>query len=130
MAWMTQNIPRVLEAWHHAGTRRVEVDLLRHRAPVHVQGINCRGVLPVPVAWYRLILATCHSRLFVSIEMLDFCTSHLHSGIRPFCSFPSLIPCMRGFFHAIRLLRPDRLYPLALPLSRISAPRKHGLTAS
>jgi hypothetical protein len=51
----------------------------------------------------------CHSRLFVSIEMLDFCISHLHSGVRPFCSFPSLIPCMRGFFHAIRLLRPDRL---------------------
>jgi hypothetical protein len=60
MAWMTQNIQRVLEAWHHAGMQRVEVDLLRHRASVHGQGINVRGVLQVPVAWYRnrLILAT------------------------------------------------------------------------
>jgi hypothetical protein len=60
MAWMTQNIQRVLEAWHHAGMRRVEGDLLRHRAPVYGQGINVRGVLQVPVAWYRnrLILAT------------------------------------------------------------------------
>jgi hypothetical protein len=45
MAWMTQNIERVLEAWHHAGTRRVEGDLLCHTAPVHVQGINVRGVV-------------------------------------------------------------------------------------
>ena len=60
MAWMTQNIQRVLDAWHHAGTRRVEGDQLRHIAPVHFQGINFRGVLPFPVARYRnrLILAT------------------------------------------------------------------------
>jgi Tn3 transposase DDE domain len=60
MAWMTQNIQRVLDAWHHAGTRRVEGDQLRHMAPVHVQGINLRGVLQLPVARYRnrLILET------------------------------------------------------------------------
>jgi hypothetical protein len=60
MAWMTQNIQRVLDAWHHAGTRRVEGDQLRHIAPVHVQGINLRGVLQFPVARYRnrLILET------------------------------------------------------------------------
>ena len=60
MAWMTQNIQRVLDAWHHAGTRRVAADQLRHMAPVHVQGINVRGVLQFPVARYRnrLILAT------------------------------------------------------------------------
>jgi hypothetical protein len=50
---MTQNIQRVLDAWHHAGTRRVEVDQLRHIAPVHFQGINFRGVLRFPVARYR-----------------------------------------------------------------------------
>ena len=46
--------------WQHAGTRRVEGDQLRHIAPVHVQGINWRGVLQFPVARYRhrLILAT------------------------------------------------------------------------
>jgi TnpA family transposase len=53
MAWMTHHIQRVLDAWHHAGTRRVEVDQLRHIAPVHVQGINFRGVLRFPVARYR-----------------------------------------------------------------------------
>src|SRR6266850_1061038 len=53
MAWMTQNIQRVLDAWHHAGTRRVAADQLRHMAPVHVQGINVRGVLQFPVARYR-----------------------------------------------------------------------------
>lgn len=60
MAWMTQNIQRVLDAWHHAGTRRVAVDQLRHIAPVHFQGINFRGVLRFPVARYRhrLIRAT------------------------------------------------------------------------
>jgi hypothetical protein len=60
MAWMTQHIQQVLDAWHHAGTRRVEVDQLRHIAPVHVQGINFRGVLQFPVARYRhcLIRAT------------------------------------------------------------------------
>jgi hypothetical protein len=26
MAWMTHSIQRVLDAWHHAGTRRVETD--------------------------------------------------------------------------------------------------------
>jgi hypothetical protein len=52
--------PRVLEVRHHAGTRYVEVDLLRHMAPVPVQAINGHGVLQVPVVWYRnrLILAT------------------------------------------------------------------------
>jgi hypothetical protein len=35
----------VLDAWHHAGTRRIEVDLLCHMAPVYVQRINVRGVL-------------------------------------------------------------------------------------
>ena len=34
----------------------------------------------------------CPSRLFVSIGMLDFCPSHLHSDIRLFCSFLGLIP--------------------------------------
>jgi hypothetical protein len=60
MAWMTQNIQRVLDAWHHAGTRRVEADQLRHIAPVHFQGINFRGVLQFPLARYRnrLIRAT------------------------------------------------------------------------
>lgn len=60
MAWMTQNIQRVLDAWHHAGTRRVEEEQLRHMAPVHVQGINFRGVWQFPVARYRnrLMLAT------------------------------------------------------------------------
>jgi Tn3 transposase DDE domain len=53
MAWMTQHIQRVLDAWQHAGTRRVEADQLRHIAPVHVQGINLRGVLQFPVARYR-----------------------------------------------------------------------------
>jgi hypothetical protein len=57
---MTQNIQRVLEAWHHGGMRRVEGDLLCHMAPVPVQGTNVRGVLQVPVAWShnRLILVT------------------------------------------------------------------------
>ena len=60
MAWMTQHIQRVLDAWQHAGTRRVEGDQLRHIAPVHMQGINLRGVLQFPVARYRnrLILET------------------------------------------------------------------------
>jgi hypothetical protein len=60
MGWMTQNIQRVLDAWHHAGTRRIEVDLLRHMAPVYVQRINFRGVVPFPVSRYRnrLILTT------------------------------------------------------------------------
>jgi Tn3 transposase DDE domain len=60
MAWMTQNIQRVLDAWQHAGTRRIEGDQLRHIAPVHVQGINLRGVLQFPVTRYRnrLILET------------------------------------------------------------------------
>jgi TnpA family transposase len=53
MAWITQHIQRVLDAWHHAGTRRVEGDQLRHIAPVHFQGINLRGVLQFPVARYR-----------------------------------------------------------------------------
>jgi len=53
MAWMTQHIQRVLDAWHHAGTRRVEGDQLRHIAPVHFQGINLRGVLQFPLARYR-----------------------------------------------------------------------------
>ena len=53
MAWMTQHIQRVLDAWQHAGTRRVEGDQLRHIAPVHMQGINLRGVLQFPVARYR-----------------------------------------------------------------------------
>ena len=30
----------------------------------------------------------CRSRLFISLGMLDFCPSHLHSDIRLFCSFP------------------------------------------
>ena len=57
---MTQNIQRVLEAWHHAGTWRIEVDLLRHMAPVYVQRINVRGVVqcPVPRSRHRLILTT------------------------------------------------------------------------
>jgi hypothetical protein len=52
--------PRVLEAWHHAGTRRIEVDLLCHMAPVYVQRINCRGVVQCPAARYRnrLIVTT------------------------------------------------------------------------
>ena len=60
MAWMTQHIQRVLDAWQHAGTRRVEGDQLRHMAPVHMQGINLRGVLQLPLARYRnrLILET------------------------------------------------------------------------
>ena len=60
MGWMTQNIQRVLDARHHAGTRRIEVDLLRHMAPVYVQRINFRGVVQFPVARYRncLILTT------------------------------------------------------------------------
>jgi hypothetical protein len=60
MAWMTQHIQRVLDAWQHAGTRRVEGDQLRHMAPVHVQGINLRGVWQFPIARYRnrLMLAT------------------------------------------------------------------------
>jgi hypothetical protein len=60
MGWMTQNIQRVLDARHHAGRRRIEVDLLRHMAPVYVQRINFRGVMQFPVARYRncLILTT------------------------------------------------------------------------
>jgi Tn3 transposase DDE domain len=60
MAWMIQNIQRVLDTWHHAGTRRVEEDQLRHIAPVHFQGVNLHGVLQFPVARYRnrLILVT------------------------------------------------------------------------
>jgi hypothetical protein len=60
MAWMTQHIQRVLDAWHDAGTRRVEGDHLRHMALVHVQRINLRGVLQLLVARYRnrLILET------------------------------------------------------------------------
>jgi Tn3 transposase DDE domain len=60
MAWMTQHIQRVLDAWQRAGTRHVEGDRLRHIAPVHMQGINLRGVLQFPVARYRnrLILET------------------------------------------------------------------------
>jgi hypothetical protein len=60
MAWMTQHIQRLLDAWHHAGARHVEGDQRRHMAPVHVQGINLRGVLQFPVARYRhrLILET------------------------------------------------------------------------
>jgi hypothetical protein len=52
--------PRVLEAWHHAGTRRVEVDLLYHMALVYVQRINGRGVVQCPAARYRnrLIVTT------------------------------------------------------------------------
>ena len=59
MAWMTHSIQRVLDAWHHAGTRRVETDVLRHIAPVHFAGINFRGVMQFPMAQYhnRLILA-------------------------------------------------------------------------
>jgi hypothetical protein len=63
MVWMTQNIQRVLDAWHHAGTRRVEGYLLRHIAPVHFQGINFRGVLQFPVARYRnRLILTASSR--------------------------------------------------------------------
>jgi len=60
MAWMTHSMQRVLDAWHHAGTRRVEAEVLRHIAPVHFQGINFRGVMQFPMAQYRnrLILAT------------------------------------------------------------------------
>jgi TnpA family transposase len=63
MAWMTHSIQRVLDAWHHAGTRRVETDVLRHIAPVHFAGINFRGVMPFPMAQYRsrLILAASSS---------------------------------------------------------------------
>jgi len=39
---------------------------------------------------------TCHSRLFVSIGILDFCTYSLHSDIRRVCSCFGLIP--RGAF--------------------------------
>lgn len=64
MGWMTQNIQRVLDAWHHAGTRRIEVDLLRHMAPVYVQRINFCGVVQFPVARYRnrLILSRARRR--------------------------------------------------------------------
>jgi hypothetical protein len=57
--------PRVLEACHHAGTRRVEVDLLYHMALVYVQRINGRGVVQCPAARYRnrLIVTTpCRAR--------------------------------------------------------------------
>jgi hypothetical protein len=52
--------PRVLEAGHHAGTRRVEVDLLCHMALVYVQRINGRGSVQCPAARYRhhLIVTT------------------------------------------------------------------------
>jgi TnpA family transposase len=53
MAWMTQRIQYVLDAWHGAGTRRVEPEILRHIAPVHFQGINFRGVMQFPLARYR-----------------------------------------------------------------------------
>jgi TnpA family transposase len=59
MAWMTQSIQCVLDAWRRAGIRSVDPDLLRHIAPVHFAGINFRGVLQFPLARYRnrLILA-------------------------------------------------------------------------
>ena len=59
MAWMTHSMQQVLDAWHHAGTRRVEAEVLRHIAPVHFQGINLRGVMQFPMARHRdrLILA-------------------------------------------------------------------------
>ena len=53
MAWMTHSIQRVLDAWHHAETRRVDPDLLRHIGPVHFAGINFRGVLQFPLTRYR-----------------------------------------------------------------------------
>src|SRR5262245_56348143 len=60
MAWMTQPIPRVLEAWPHTGPRRVDGAPRRPIAPVHVPGLHLRGVGQWPVVHYRnrLLLGT------------------------------------------------------------------------
>jgi len=55
MAWITQRIQQVLDEWHHAGIRRVEPEILRHIAPVHVQDINFRGVMQFPLARYGAV---------------------------------------------------------------------------
>ena len=54
MAWMTQHIQRVLDAWHHAGTRRVEGDQLRHIAPelgYNVPKLSVDWILRSPLSY-------------------------------------------------------------------------------
>jgi NAD(P)-dependent dehydrogenase (short-subunit alcohol dehydrogenase family) len=73
-------------------------------------------------------ICPCPSRLFITVEIFDFCVSPPHSCVVRCCS--SLTSPYEDMFHATHLLSAAHLRRLAGAPPRFRAPGKHRLAAS